>query len=156
MAYWRRCLPDLYEAYGGVCAYTAFRIPKPLGLSTVDHYVPCSRSPGLAYEWSNYRLASHQINTNKKVHEVLDPFGVEQGWFVPEDIFSMEIGASAELTEALRAQVEDTIQKLRLNSTEWVELRQEYFDSYISGHVDLLWLRRNSPFLAFELERQGL
>jgi hypothetical protein len=45
--------------------------------------VPVAVRPDLAYEWSNYRLASQKINSYKgKSTAILDPFHIQPGWFV--------------------------------------------------------------------------
>jgi hypothetical protein len=45
--YWRKMLPELYNAYAGICAYSAEWIPLTTGDPTVDHYVPKSTAPQL-------------------------------------------------------------------------------------------------------------
>lgn len=58
VAYWRRILDDLYDAYGGICAYLAMYIERTTGDPTVDHFVPKSgENWETVYEWKNYRTA---------------------------------------------------------------------------------------------------
>src|SRR5690606_18223088 len=80
--FWRRALADLRRAYGDTCAYLGMHIHPATGAATVDHFQPKSKHPAAAYEWTNFRLAAQQVNTNKGEHEdVLDPFQIENGWF---------------------------------------------------------------------------
>src|SRR5439155_22494098 len=73
--YWQDCIPDLYDAYEGICAYCAEWIPETTGDPTVDHFIPKSVRPELAYEWSNFRLACLRFNRWKRNYQdVLDPF----------------------------------------------------------------------------------
>jgi hypothetical protein len=81
---WRESLNDLYEKYGKICAYSACLCQSP----TVDHFIPISAlvkngNPQLAYEWTNFRLASSAMNQHKHDFlDVLDPFTIQPGWFV--------------------------------------------------------------------------
>lgn len=78
--YWKNTATDLYTAYKGICASTCMYFVAP---GSVDHFVPKSRRPDLAYEWSNYRLALPQVNSYKGDSvDVLDPFVVPEGWFI--------------------------------------------------------------------------
>lgn len=80
--FWRNCLDDLYEGYDGICAYLSIHFERVTGTASTDHFVPQSAIPGLAYEWSNYRLASMAMNTKKGTcQSVLDPFKVKNDWF---------------------------------------------------------------------------
>src|SRR5436305_12258428 len=54
--YWKNVRKVLYEAYDGICAYSAHWIPFTDN-PNIDHYIPKSVRPDLAYEWDNYRLA---------------------------------------------------------------------------------------------------
>jgi len=53
----------MYEAYDGVCAYTGMRMHRVLSDPTIDHFVPKSKRPDLAYEWTNYRLALAKVDS---------------------------------------------------------------------------------------------
>src|SRR5437870_2757527 len=63
--YWRKCLPELYDAYDGTCAYVAVFFEWVTGGATVDHFAAKSRRPRLAYEWRNYRLVCSRMNSRK-------------------------------------------------------------------------------------------
>ncbi len=81
--YWRNALEDLLQSYQRVCAYLCFYIPRGTGAPSTDHMIPKSTAWQHVYEWSNYRLACTLMNSRKGVSaSVLDPFDVENGWFV--------------------------------------------------------------------------
>ena len=78
--YWSRAAKKLHEAYLGCCAYTTLHL---CDTGSVDHFLPKTKYPHLAYEWDNYRLARQKINARKSnTEEVVDPFTVQIGWFV--------------------------------------------------------------------------
>lgn len=80
---WSNVLDDLYSAYSGICAYSASWISPAQSDPTVDHYLPKQKYPQQAYEWSNFRLCNPKMNRYKDNHEdVLDPFDIQNGWFV--------------------------------------------------------------------------
>jgi len=150
-AYWKVALPWLKTAYGNICAFSSLWIP---GQCSVDHYVPKSIRPDLAYEWSNYRLAMDRINNNKADStRVLDPFQIQNEWFVL-DLANLYIGPGDGLDAIIRAQVEETITILRLNDDVWVEIRFEVLRDFLNGTVTLDFLQRRYPFIAAEIARQ--
>lgn len=161
-ALWCRCLDQLWSAYGGVCSYLCVRIARGTGAKTVEHLAPKSKKPGLAYEWSNFRLVCSLMNARKGVFEdVLDPFEVQDGWFILE-LSSLEVLPAPELKPSVRRRVLDTINRLRLNDKECLKARSELYDEYIK-HVSnreegltFELLRKWSPFVARELERQNV
>ena len=152
--YWRECNRDLYDCYNGVCAYTGEWFSLTTGV--VDHFKPKSLAPGLAYEWDNYRLATQRANHNKDSYIIVDPFNVQLGWFtleIPSCLIVVGDGLSCEIY----AQVKYTIEKLRLNSDdEYVQRRCDTIIDYINGNISFASLRRYFPFIASELERQGI
>ncbi|MBI2302439.1 MAG: hypothetical protein HYU66_26335, partial [Armatimonadetes bacterium] len=126
------------------------------GARTVEHLACKSKSPEQAYEWSNYRLVCLRMNERKHVFEdVLDPFHVEDGWFQIEFV-TFRVVPNRDLTDANRALVEATIERLRLNDGDCRSSRQEEFEDYL--HKGLSWtqLLKWSPFLAAEVARQGI
>lgn len=153
--YWQRTLPDLYRAYNGVCAYCAEWIPYTTGDSTVDHFIPKSVRPQLAYEWSNYRLASLRFNGRKKEYQdVLDPFTLGPDWFIL--VFpSLQIGPNHELTNSQAKLVTDTISRLKLNDEICISSRERWIKDFCD-RFDFEYLRQNAPFIAYELRRQDL
>src|SRR5882724_1219801 len=83
--YWRRTLRELHTSYGGICAFTCHWIPYDVGNDTVEHFIPKSVYPSLAYEWSNYRLVCGRLNGRKRdSQDVVDPFDVVPGMFCLE------------------------------------------------------------------------
>lgn len=151
--YWRRELTNLKTAYTSVCAYSSFWIP---GNCSVDHFLPKSVRPDLAYEWSNYRLAHDKINSNKgDSTEVLDPFLIQVGWFVV-DIATLWVNPEASLEQNLRTSIQKTIEILRLNDEQWVRMRFEIYTKYMDGTLSLIDLQTNYPFIAAELQRQNI
>ncbi|WP_437575492.1 hypothetical protein [Sorangium sp. So ce887] len=163
-AFWTEALPALRAVYRNICAYLGMYIEPATGLATVDHFKPKSNHKALAYEWSNFRLASHQINTSKGNHEdVLDPFEIEDGWFVI-DLGTFKVEPAEGLDADLRAAVIATRDRLGLNSPTFCASRARYHDLYHGLKTDpddpdeplpLAWVRRECPFVAHELHRQG-
>lgn len=150
--YWKDI--DLHTAYGGICAYSAHWIP-PKG--TVDHYIPKSVKSELAYEWSNYRLCTERMNNYKDNKlDVMDPFSIQSGWFVIDfDTFFIEPEDS--LPKYVKTAVSETISRLRLNDDDdLIQDRANTVVLYSNGDVPFEFLRRRYPFIAGELERQGL
>lgn len=163
-AFWTAALPDLRAAYRDICAYLGMYIDPATGLATVDHFKPKSRYQRLAYEWSNLRLAAHQVNTDKDNYEdVLDPFQIQDGWFVL-DLLTFKVDAAEELDEHTRKAVLATVDRLKLNDPTYCAARARYHDLYHGLKTEpedpdeplpLKWLLRHCPFVARELHRQG-
>ena len=152
---WREVLPDLWEKYHGVCAYLAIFFERPTGAASVDHFVPKSKSKDLAYEWSNYRLATLGENQKKHTHEVLDPFELEQDSFFI-NFADGEMYPNPEKEEEYKNKCRDTIELLELNSPDCTKMRIRHYEEYTNHHVDLDYLSRNSPFVHHEIVRQRL
>jgi hypothetical protein len=154
-AYWRRAGNWMQDAYGPICQYSCHWIAYDAGNATIDHFVPRKTSPGLAYEWSNFRYACGRLNSRKGVRAILDPF------FMPPDVF--EIGfpmllvtVRATAPAAIRPLAEETITHLGLNDEETcVKTRQEWFKNYKEG-LPVARLSNFAPFLAAEIIRQGI
>ena len=79
--YWQRVLPDMRQAYKGICAYCAQWIPHSTGNHSIDHFIPKSTAPDLAYEWNNFRYVSSRFNSRKGQRSIIDPFQLENDWF---------------------------------------------------------------------------
>jgi hypothetical protein len=154
--YWTEVLNDLYECYNGVCAYSAHWIPPDCGATTVDHFRPKKLAPELAYEWSNYRLCSLAMNRNKGTSEgIIDPCEVQAGWF-KMDFPSLLVLAGDSLTDSDAQRVDRTINCLKLNAEPSIKARYGFLCDYMANHRDFYSLSHNAPFLASELERQGI
>ncbi|MBI4748618.1 MAG: hypothetical protein HY774_09010 [Acidobacteria bacterium] len=149
--HWRRAIPDLRIAYRGICAYSSLRI-LPIEVATVDHFVPRKTHPHLAYEWSNFRLARHRINSKKGEFTVLDPFTIGDDWFVL-DFSTFMVHPNNNLTEVQMGQIRETIQRLDLNHQDYVEMRAEWYTEFKNN---LQALERYSPFIAYEMRRQEI
>jgi hypothetical protein len=150
-------LAELHDAYGGICAYSCHWIPYDTGADTVEHFRPKDTYPGDAYEWSNYRLVCATLNGRKGIHEdVLDPFLIEEGWFTI-DFPSMLVKPRADLEPADRLRVHTSIDRLSLNDEgTCLKSRVRWMTDYCTHDITFEYLRRNAPFIAAELERQGL
>ena len=153
--HWRRSLDDLLAAYNRICSYLCLYIPKGTGARSVDHMVPKSLAWDRAYEWDNYRLACSLMNSRKgAAASVLDPFDVQDGWFVLE-LVAFQVLPADGLPDPTAAAVGDTIERLRLNDEECCGAREEYAEEYWSENVTFDYVKRRAPFVASELRRQN-
>ena len=147
---------EMHGAYMGICAYTCHWIAYDTGFATVDHFVAKSVEPGLAYEWSNYRLACGRMNGRKGNHEdVLDPFRLARRVF-ELNFPSLLIVPSGEDAGDLLAQAESTIARLGLNDELSVKARLGYVRDYCASDISLVFLECNAPFIFREIVRQKL
>jgi hypothetical protein len=154
--YWQQALPDMRKAYQGLCAYCAHWIPHSTGNHSIDHFIPKSHNPTLAYTWSNFRYIAARFNSRKGTRTILDPFQLLPDWFVL-DFASFLIRAHPDLQPEQKTAVSRTIQILRLNSDDdLVFERQSWIVSYQQGDISFAHLQRHAPFIAYELQRQGL
>lgn len=158
-SYWTRSIPDLRSAYSSICAYCCHRIHADVGVDTVDHYWPKVPHPDRAYEWSNYRLVSSRLNNRKSTKDdVLDPFEIENGWFVI-DFPSLLVKPGQGLQADVRDKVLRSINRVKLNDASTC-LKERF--TYVNDFCELgrpffdLVIRRDAPFLAAEILRQGL
>lgn len=153
---WREIIPELHEAYSGICAYTCHWIPLDTGFSTVDHYKSKDDYPQFAYTWDNYRLACGTINGRKgKSKDILDPFTLPKGWF--ELHFpSLQLRPNKDLNDTNIKSICTTIESLKLNGDTCVNSRRNWLVPYLQGRYGIDHLEEKAPFLASELKRQGL
>ena len=143
--YWRVCLPDLRGRYRNCCAYLALRIELVEDRPSVDHFIPKSGQPALAYEWSNYRLARAPTNSRKGHHtDVLDPCAVQTGWFRLEMVTG-RIYPSPVLPANTRQAVQATIDRLRLDDEPMRDLRAQHLQRYHEDHWSAADLHTHSP-----------
>lgn len=152
--HWKKIAHDLHRAYNGVCAYSCMYIMPP---GSVDHFLPKTKHPDLAYEWSNYRLSSQRVNQHKGDSlDVIDPINVQDGWFVL-DFPSCLVKANNGLPQAICDQVEKSIAVLKLNEDDTlVQERCDLMLEYAEGAVTIDFLSRRYPFLASEIVRQNI
>lgn len=155
--YWRKVNAPLYYSYKGICAYTCEYLPKTMTRATIDHFLPKSVYYNLAYEWSNYRLASQKANYNKGDSiGLVDPFSVKSGWFVL-NFPSCMVKPGEGLLPADLSMVQNTIDILRLNADDdYVQGRCDVVLNYVNGDITINFLWMRWPFIAHELTRQGL
>jgi uncharacterized protein (TIGR02646 family) len=159
-AYWAKqrdnysCLEQLYEAYQRVCSYTGLYITS--GAKSVDHFVPKSRLVGLAFEWSNYRLACRNINSSKQDFEdVLDPFFLEsEVFFLDLDTGKIYVNPALEKTP-LGNNALQTISRLRLWTEQYNNMRADYFTAFKNGDISASFLKTHALFVYLETQRQG-
>ena len=62
----------------------------------------------LAFEWCNFRLCFEILNQNKGSETIIDPFRIEENWFVI-DFDTNLVKSNKELDSALREIIDDTI-----------------------------------------------
>lgn len=155
-AHWRQALPDLRKSYKGICAYFACYVKAATGGASNDHFVPKSRDRNRIYEWDNYRFACLRMNARKRdASDVLDPFQLADGWF--EIYFpTMRVRPRRNLAPAQLLQVRRTIRRLKLNSAECRQEREEHWNDYKQHDLHVDRLIRYAPFIALEAVRQGL
>lgn len=154
--YWRACLTDLHQAYGGICAYLGVFFERVMGGGSVDHFIAKSRNAGLAYEWSNYRLACSTMNSRKREYsDVLDPF------FLAPDLFRLQLSTghiypNPRLEARAMLIVDETIARLGLDDPQCRDLRTRWYQDYLEHSLPADYLKRKSPFVWQEANRQGL
>lgn len=155
--YWKKASDDLYRTYGGICAYTAEWFSRTTTSPSIDHFLPKSVAPHLAYEWSNYRLTTQKANNNKaNAVGIADPFCIASGWFLL-DLPSCLVKAGMNLSPVNRRQVEHSINVLKLNSDdEYVQNRCNIIMEFVRGDISINFLWRRYPFIAHELTRQNV
>jgi len=154
--YWRNCLNDLHKSYAGICAYLAVYIERATGATSADHFVAKSADAGLAYEWSNYRLACLAMNARKRAFDdVLDPFTL------PPDVFRLELVSgrifiNPAITGPLADAAKDTLERLKLDSPNNRSMRSRHYQNYTQSDISAAHLCKMSPFVWQEAQRQGL
>ncbi len=154
--YWRECLTDLHQAYNGVCAYIGIFFERVMGGGCVDHFIAKSTAAGLAYEWSNYRLACSTMNSRKREYsDVLDPF------YLAPDLFRLQLSTghiypNPRLAAQAMRIVEETIERLGLDDPLCCDLRARWYQEYLEYKLPPDYLKQKSPFVWREAYRQGL
>lgn len=151
--YWTKALDDLMDRYGQLCAYSCFRIHPVTGAGSVDHFAAKSTSWDQVYEWLNYRLCCSRLNARKNnFGDVLDPFEVEDDWFHLE-LVGFQVIPAPGLAKEILDRVQATIDRLDLN--DFRRFREEDAVHYWEKDYSLRTLKKESPFVARELYRQG-
>lgn len=155
--YWLRTREELAEAFHHLCAYSAIHVSFP---GAVDHFVPIRGRHGkrrLAYEWSNYRYASHAINRRKSDRDpsrLLDPFEVQDGWFellLP----SCQLVLTEACPEQYRSRAQAMLDDLGLGHHEDViRYRRQWLECYLDGDLSLEGLEKFAPLIARAVRKQ--
>jgi len=154
--YWRHCLDDMHASYNGCCAYLAVFFERVTGGGSVDHFIAKSKRADLAYEWRNYRLACSRMNSRKRDYDdVMDPFDVENGWFQLEPV-SGRIFPNPHLPGEQQQCIRATIDRLGLDNAGHREMRARHYQEYREGAYTAEFLRKRSPFVWAEANRQEL
>ena len=149
---WTVARTDLRTTYGSICAYTCRWISDD---ATVDHFLPKSKFPKLAYDWHNFRLYCNFTNRSKGAKVgLLDPFQIRPRWFaIAFPQCDVVLGPSLPSGQVAKARA--TIEALKLNAECVVEVRCHVVVAFRDGSMNLDYLRRFYPFCAMEIERQG-
>ena len=154
--YWRECLGELHDRYGGVCAYVSIYIDRVTGSRTVDHFIAKSSAIEHAYHWSNFRLACGKINGRKGIFDdLLDPFEIKKGTF-HLNLLTGAIFPNPALLQPLKDQAQTTIDRLGLDDADCRSDRLEFFDDYRKKEITDSYLRKKCPFVWFEVHRQKM
>jgi hypothetical protein len=156
-SYWIAVREELANAFRDLCAYSAIHVAYP---GAVDHFVPLRGRSGkrrLAYEWSNYRYASHSINSRKgdrDPRELLDPFEVQDEWFellLP----SCQLVLTDACPEEYRSRARTMLEELGLGHHEDViRYRRQWLECYEQGKLNLEGLERFAPLIARAVRKQ--
>lgn len=155
--YWQKSLPSMRRGYREICAYCACWISHSTGCHTIDHFIPKSIDPILAYEWSNFRYVSARFNSRKGIKSIVDPMSMNFYWFIINFRTFHILPNLSILNEDQYVLATETIKILQLNDDDdLVTERVAYFDDFNKGHIDLHYLKEKAPFLAYEIIRQNL
>ena len=144
--YWKIIRKNLYHTYNGICAYSAHWIPFTDN-PNIDHYIPKSIRPDLAYEWDNYRLTCSYVNTVKKdFQDVLDPFQICNDMFFL-DFPSLLVIANPALTETEKKKVGETRDRLKLNDERYISVRNRWLKLYCREGLTFSGLKKTLHLL---------
>ena len=152
---WTLAIPDMMRLYNENCAYSGLRLWAKSQEATVDHFLPKAKNPGLAYEWSNFRLCNRRINGWKGEKNVVDPFEIQSDWFYL-DFDSLKVKVQDHIESNLKIELEKSIAILRLNDRSFVEYRSSWYMRYLDASATLELLQKDACFVAYELERQKI
>jgi hypothetical protein len=154
--FWSDWLPALSEAFDHLCAYSAMF--EPVG--TVDHFKSINNrehpeNRPLAYEWSNFRFASHWVNSKKGNADdsVLDPLLVQAGWF-EVSLPDLQLRVTDACPPQHRAKADFTLDRLGLRHHETILRQRRHWLAQYEETRDLRILQHHAPLLAAAVERQ--
>jgi hypothetical protein len=158
-SYWKRIHAPIYDLYGGICCYCASWTPKPkesniLDVTSIDHFIPKSVNPSLAYDWRNFRLCRSRLNINKgNSLNIMDPIAIRNGWFIL-DFSSFLILPDPTLALYLKKRINDSITILGLNGNDYLEQRLDVILNYSINVISFEELQEKYPFIGIEMIRQ--
>jgi hypothetical protein len=148
---WREYIQDMMDGYDEICAYSGMRIP-PTEIATIDHFLPRSTHPQLAYSWSNLRLCKALINSAKSDQVgIADPVSIRDGIFSMNYVYELLPGQLASSSE--RDLVYSTIHKLKLNSGRWIRHRGLWVTLMLNRQITPELLEYFAPFLYSEVRK---
>ena len=154
--FWSKSQKDLWDAYCGICAYLCIFFEWRSGMHSTDHFIPKSKNAGQAYEWANFRLSCLGMNRIKnRFDDMLDPFEIQQDTFFL-NFASGRIYPNSALPFDIKEQAEKTICRLQLNESEICRMRAAHYEDYCRKEIAGSYLKRKSPFVWHEMQRQGL
>jgi hypothetical protein len=152
-AYWLEFRPQLADAFGSLCAYSA--LFEPVG--TVDHFVSVDEDRSKSYDWTNYRFAAGWINSCKqsvKSTQIIDPFLVTNEWFellLP----SMQLVLTNRVPPEERERAQFVLDRLHLSHDERVvRQRREWYRMYQEGELTLDGLTKKAPLIAAAIKKK--
>ena len=151
--YWREFRPQLSDAFGSLCAYSAMF--EPVG--TVDHFVSVDEDRSKSYDWTNYRFAAGWINSSKlslKSTQLIDPFAVTNEWFEVQ-LPSMQLVLTEHVPPEERKRAQLVLDRLHLGHDERVvRQRREWCRMYQEGELSLDGLAKKAPLIAAAIKKQ--
>jgi len=159
--FWRFIHDDLYAGLKGICVYCSSWSPRIKSdlysehHTSIDHFIPKSRSPIQAYAWKNYRLCRTRLNRRKGVHQdVLDPCNINDGTFRIE-FTTFLIEPLKTLPLPIQDRIRQTIERFELNKDrDYVNERIRVIQTYTLDQVSLDQLRQKYPFIAQQIVSQ--
>lgn len=157
-AHWIKVIPYALEVYMNTCAYFGIHIPDNSGSAEIDHYLHKSKhATRLAYDWNNYRLACKKANSKKGTKQVLDPFSVQDDWF----LLNLNSGFLSLNLTLIPAGLQDlarytiSTQGLALNRASLVKERREWYNMYRGG-LNAELLAKLCPIVYRQVVLQGV
>lgn len=152
--YWSNCINDMHILYMQTCAYLGVMVNRlvslPIGVASVEHFIPKSIDRTLAYEWDNYRLVCSLANSERgDMEPFLDPFTILPGTF---HLFlnSGFVVKNPNIKGLDDQAVYNTLKVI--NNNCFMDYRAKLFKSYKDNPSVL---QQESPFIYAEAVRQG-
>lgn len=142
--HWAQFEDELATGFQHRCGWLAFEITE----GDVDHYLSKKNHRHLSYEWTNYRYIAGTVNSSKRNRDdqVLDPFEVQQGWFVV-GLPDMQVRRTDVVPQPLRAKADFTITQLKLNARKHRRTRLRHYQRHKDGIMSIELLRAMNPLV---------